>query len=62
MNSQLRHIKDTIRSRTTGEVGAALDVLLNLCAAYQTQISELGDRIKKLEEQTKQRIRSKPNG
>jgi transposase len=53
MNSQLRHIQDTIRPLATGEVGAALDVLLQLCSAYQAQISAQEERISKLEESTK---------
>lgn len=53
MNSQLRHIKDKIRPLATGEVGAAMDVLLGLCAAQQAQISDQEARLRKLEEAAK---------
>jgi transposase len=53
MNSQLRHIKDTIRPLATGEVGAAMDILLELCAAYQAELSAQEARISQLEETTK---------
>lgn len=53
MNSQLRHIKDTIRPLATGEVGAAMDVLLELCAANYAQIKSQEARISQLEEVTK---------